>query len=161
MKILHVVCQLAPIQSDLINLFTAEPVSSLPSQAVAEFGLTQISVLDNPPDESLKRCCKCVSECMCNVFDCNRSSCSKNGLILPVNLTFSPLCDDRCLLCCQKTSQELLHGFVECLECDYPEETDNMASDTVNSEGKVSALIRSAVHLTRGEKLRWTIDWEA
>ncbi|KAL8613661.1 hypothetical protein ACOMHN_029753 [Nucella lapillus] len=63
-KILYVVCQLAPIQSDLINLFTAD----------------------------------------------------------------------------SKTSQDLLHGFVECLECDCPEEAEESMPETPYPEDAWSVV---------------------
>lgn len=60
---------------------------------------------------------------------------SEESWILPITLPLSSV-TIRVLLRCQKTSQELLHGFVECLECDCPEEKDDTTSDTVDLEGK-------------------------
>lgn len=78
---------------------------------------------------------------------------SEESWILPVTLPLSSV-TIRVLLHCQKTSQELLHGFVECLECDCPEEKDDTTSDTVDLEGKPFFFfsLRKSVHRVLGKK---------
>ena len=77
---------------------------------------------------------------------------SKESWIPPVTLPLS-FVTILVLLPCQKTSQELLHGFVECLECDCPEEKDDTTSDTVDLEGKpfFFFFLRKSVHCIPGK----------